>query len=195
MALCLSSSLIEKKGTFDAADQLHRYLKWYREGHLGSNGQCFDIGITVRTAVLEFEKSNDRTSTIDQTRAGNGSLMRLAPVPLLYYQSPELAIDMSAKSSLTTHGSILAVDACRYFAALLIGSLRGASKETILSEKYSPIPGYWDTHPLALRLRKLPKDLSKPKIHLKYKQVVMWFICWNLYYGHFIIRIHLQKDV
>jgi ADP-ribosyl-[dinitrogen reductase] hydrolase len=43
MALCLAESLIECKG-FDPVDQMRRYLRWYREGHLSSNGRCFDIG-------------------------------------------------------------------------------------------------------------------------------------------------------
>ena len=43
MALCLAESLIECKG-FDAADQMRRYARWWREGHLSSIGACFDIG-------------------------------------------------------------------------------------------------------------------------------------------------------
>lgn len=47
MMLCLAESLIECKG-FSPKDQLQRYLDWYQNGKLSSNGQCFDIGITVR---------------------------------------------------------------------------------------------------------------------------------------------------
>ena len=46
MALCLAESLIECRG-FDPVDQLRRYVRWYREGHLSSRGRCFDIGGTV----------------------------------------------------------------------------------------------------------------------------------------------------
>jgi hypothetical protein len=35
------------------------------------------------------------------------------------------------------------VDACRYFAGLLVGALSGTSKEELLSPHYAPIPGYW----------------------------------------------------
>lgn len=166
MALCLCQSLISNKGNFDPCDQLETYLKWYREGHLGSNGQCFDIGIATRTAVLEFEKSKEPypASTSDQARAGNGSLMRLAPVPLLYHKHPELALKLSADSSRTTHGSPLAIDACRYFAGLLIGALNGVSKEELLSEKrYSPIPGYWEAQPLAQEIDDIVKGSYKTK--------------------------------
>src|SRR5690242_9536897 len=48
MALCLAESLTERRG-FDAADQMRRYLRWWREGYLSSTpGECFDIGMTVQ---------------------------------------------------------------------------------------------------------------------------------------------------
>src|SRR5271170_7553891 len=40
MALCLAESLLAVKG-FDPVDQLTRYLRWYREGHLSTTGSCF----------------------------------------------------------------------------------------------------------------------------------------------------------
>ena len=46
MALCLAASLTECGG-FDAADQMRRYVRWWKEGYMSSNGRCFDIGITV----------------------------------------------------------------------------------------------------------------------------------------------------
>ncbi len=46
----------------------------------------------------------------------------------------------------------MAVDACRYFGALLVGALSGGSKEELLSEFYSPISGYWEKNPLAVEV-------------------------------------------
>jgi ADP-ribosyl-[dinitrogen reductase] hydrolase len=47
MALCLAESLLRKNG-FDAADQMGRYLNWWKWGYLSATGECFDIGTTVR---------------------------------------------------------------------------------------------------------------------------------------------------
>ena len=74
--------------------------------------------------------------------AGNGSLMRLAPVPLAYGRSPIQAIDRTGESSRTTHGAAVAVDACRYLGGLIVGALRGASKAELLADHYSPLAGY-----------------------------------------------------
>jgi ADP-ribosylglycohydrolase len=127
MALCLGESLIECGG-FDPADQLERYVRWWHEGHLSSTGRCFDIGGTVRNALLRFERTRDPESgSTDPSTAGNGSLMRLAPVVLAFAPNARDAVQMAAASSRTTHAAREAVDACRYLAGLIAGALRGES--------------------------------------------------------------------
>lgn len=148
MALCLAESLIEQH-RFDPTDQLQRYLQWYQVGHLSSTGQCFDIGNTVHSALRRFERTGEPyCGSTDPYTAGNGSIMRLAPVPLFFAQNPEEAIKMSAESSRTTHGAETAIDACRYLGGLIVGAVKGASREELLSSHYSPIPNYWDENPL-----------------------------------------------
>lgn len=148
MALCLAESLIRQNG-FDPTDQLERYLQWYQVGHLSSTGECFDIGNTVQKALMRFERTGEPYCGSTAPRsAGNGSIMRLAPVPLFFAQNPEKAIEMSGESSRTTHGAATAVDACRYLGALLVGAVNGASREELLSSHYSPIADYWDENPL-----------------------------------------------
>ena len=148
MALCLAASLIETK-TFDPADQMRRYVRWRNDGYMSSNGRCFDIGITVRHALARFGQTGDPYSgDTDPFSAGNGSIMRLAPVPMVYANDPRLAINFAAASSRTTHATPAAVDACRYFAALIVGALHGASKAELLSSCYTPIPDLWTYTPL-----------------------------------------------
>jgi len=148
MALCLAESLIEKKG-FDPVHQLQKYLQWYRQGHLSSTGRCFDIGGTVQQALRRFEDTGKPfCGSIDPLSAGNGSIMRLAPVPLFYAANPEDAIAKAKDCSRTTHGAATSVDACRYLAALIVGAINGISKEELLASRYSPIPNYWENNPL-----------------------------------------------
>lgn len=148
MALCLAESLVTCN-KFDPVDQLTRYLRWYRNGHLSSTGRCFDIGGTTRRALLRFEREHvPCCGNADPDYAGNGSLMRLAPVPMFFRGNPEKAVEAAGESSRTTHGAPAAVDACRYYAGLLVGALNGVSKEELLSERYCPVPAYWREHPL-----------------------------------------------
>ncbi|MBI1927735.1 ADP-ribosylglycohydrolase family protein [Candidatus Poribacteria bacterium] len=155
MALCLAESLIERPG-FDPTDQLKRYLRWYREGYLSSTDRCFDIGNTVRAALLRFETTNaPYCGSTAPMSAGNGSIMRLAPVPLFYARTPREAIEKSGDSSRTTHGAAACVDACRYLGALLVGAVNGATKTELLAECYSPIPSYWEENPLVPEIHEI----------------------------------------
>jgi ADP-ribosylglycohydrolase len=148
MALCLADSLLEMGG-FDPWDQLDRFVRWYRDGERSSTGACFDIGTTTRASLASYERSGEPWSaSTDAGTAGNGSIMRLAPVPMRYAATPRRAIDLAADSSRTTHAAIVAVDACRYLAALTVGALDGATKELLLSSGYTPVPDLWDVHPL-----------------------------------------------
>jgi ADP-ribosylglycohydrolase len=148
MALCLAESLVECRA-FDPVDQLRRYVRWYREGHLSATGACFDIGGTVSRALHKFEATGAPDSgTTDSRSAGNGSIMRLAPVPLFFAADPAEAVKYSGESSRTTHGAATAIDACRYLGGLVVGALKGTAKDVVLSARYSPVPGYWEEHPL-----------------------------------------------
>jgi ADP-ribosylglycohydrolase len=152
MALCLAESLIECLG-FDPVDQMERYVRWFRQGHLSSAGWCFDIGNTTCAALQRFLKERDPyAGSTATTAAGNGSIMRLAPVPLFFAGRPAEAVKRAADSSRTTHGAAEAVDACRYLAALLVGSVRGASKAELLSDHYAFVPGLWDGVPFQPRI-------------------------------------------
>ena len=151
MALCLATSLIERHG-FDPIDQLDRYARWWREGYLSSTGTCFDIGSTVRSALTHFLQTHEPyPGPTDSHTAGNGSIMRLAPVVLYFARQPAQAVHFAAESSRTTHGAAEAVDACRYFATLILAALNGESKDELLSDQSDR----WQAAPLAPKIAAL----------------------------------------
>jgi ADP-ribosyl-[dinitrogen reductase] hydrolase len=132
MALCLAESILE--AGWDPVDQLTRYVRWMRDGHLSSTGRCFDIGQTVLRALGQFQRTGEAyCGSTDPYSAGNGSMMRLAPVALRFAHDREEAVARAAESSRTTHGAATAVDACRYLAALIVGALEGRSKDELLA--------------------------------------------------------------
>ena len=148
LALCLAESLSEKEG-FDARDQMDRYLRWLQDGYLSCAGPGFGLGITTGEALRKFARTGEPFSgPTDPKKAGNGCIMRLAPVPLFYSADPFLAVKKSAESSRTTHGAPTCLDACRYLGGLIVGAMLGHSKEVLLSDHYSPVPGYWTKAPL-----------------------------------------------
>lgn len=133
MALCLAESLITKQAC-DPQDQMARYANWYQWGYWSSTGHCFDIGMVTRAAIQEFLRSgNALAGSADPRSAGNGSLMRLAPVALMYGHDEAQLQDMAALSSRTTHAAPECLDACRLFAVALSRALAGGDKQQVLA--------------------------------------------------------------
>lgn len=149
MALCLAESLLEKRG-MDPVDQLQRYTRWWRDGHWSCTGRCFDIGNATREALATFQLTgNPFCGSTDPRKAGNGSIMRLAPVPLYFAAEPSRAISAAADSSRTTHAAPNAIQACRYLAGLIVGAIGGATKDELLAPNYAPAEVNWLDEPLS----------------------------------------------
>lgn len=142
MALCLAQSLIEKNN-FDAKDQMDKYLSWYEDAYFSTRSECFDIGNTVARALGIYKYSKDPFSGISgDDNSGNGSLMRLAPIALYYYQDKNKLIEYASQSSQTTHKSEIAINACVYYAQLIAGAIKGHSKKELLSKNFINIKNF-----------------------------------------------------
>jgi len=132
MALCLTHSLLECGG-FDPVDQMRRYCAWQDEGYMSSNGYCFDIGNTVNQALGRFRRTGDPFSGDTGLRtAGNGSIMRLAPIPMALHGRPELLNQWCTDSSRTTHAAAECLEACVLLGRMIHRALDGEGKEKIL---------------------------------------------------------------
>lgn len=132
MALCLATSLVEM-GQFDANDQMQRYCRWLDSGYLSSNGRCFDVGGTTASALRRYQRSgNPNSGSTDPTSAGNGSIMRLAPIPMFFCPDLDAIERYAAASSITTHGAPECVDACRLLGRIIGRALLDQSKEDVL---------------------------------------------------------------
>ena len=130
---------------WDLDDQARRYCDWWKAGEYSVNGSCFDIGITVRSALSRFSQTENARSSGDtaESSSGNGSIMRLAPVPiryahLLHDDVHELA-KLAVESSLPTHASPQCLSACRYFAIVLAGLICGSERDAVLAPDWNPV--------------------------------------------------------
>lgn len=168
MAAALADSLVVHDG-FDPVDQMQRDVAWFRDGVWSSTGECFDIGTTTAKALRHFERSGEPDAgSTDPTSAGNGSLMRLAPVPIAYARTPARARQRAANASRTTHGATEAIDACRAYADLLLAAFDGAPKEAILDPARFA-PDRWTDAPLADGIQEVVtgsyRDREPPEIY------------------------------
>ncbi len=143
MALCLADSLIACGG-LNERDLMERFTRWYLDGENSCTGACFDIGITTRNAIEQFRRTGDPIAgPTDARTAGNGSIMRLAPVALRYWNDPEPLREVSRRQSYTTHGATEAVDACEALATVLASLIEGKPLAGVLSGSYGPsVPAF-----------------------------------------------------
>jgi len=142
MAMCLAESIVDT-GRLDPADQLRRYVSWRDTGYWSSTGACFDIGTTTNAALTRFARSGEPLDpNPDDGSAANGSLMRLAPVPIRWHPDVADASRRSGESSRTTHPAQRPVDACRVLGAMIAALINGAPAELVLD------PGFWEWGPL-----------------------------------------------
>lgn len=133
MALCLAESLLYREG-FDPVDQMNRYVNWWHHGYLSSTGRCFDIGGTTRQALARYLETSDPFSgSTSPYSAGNGSIMRLAPIPMFYFGDMNAITQYAAASSRTTHGAAEAVECCMLLAAILCRIFSKVGKGQLLS--------------------------------------------------------------
>ncbi len=139
MALCLARSLVCIKG-FDAFDQMNRYCNWYNYGYMSSTGECFDIGHTTLTALRKYLMTkNPMAGSSDIRTAGNGGIMRLAPIPMYYAHHINDVIFYAGESSKTTHGAKEAMECAQLLATQIQAALSGQSKKEILSDcRFNP---------------------------------------------------------
>ncbi len=136
MMLCLAASLVNAGGIHDAANVLAHYLAWFLEGYMSVNGRCFDIGRTTRRAIEDYAEYGllEAQTTNNGKAAGNGSVMRLAPIPVLFFREPLDRIWLEGEaSSKTTHAATVAMWGCGLWATLTALAIRGASKEDLLN--------------------------------------------------------------
>lgn len=135
MALALADSII-LSGGLDPRDLMERFVAWRDHGHYSCTGECFDIGMTTSDALDRYrDTGNPYSGQTDSDMAGNGSLMRIAPVALYTLWQPEMASTLARDQSRTTHGAAQAIEACDFFVGLLREAILGAGRGDVLKPR------------------------------------------------------------
>ena len=90
--------------------------------------------------MRRFEEHGDplRSASRDESSSGNGSIMRLAPVPIRYFElywfrNYKLLAERGRESSLTTHASPQCLSACRWMTVALAALIWGEPRDLVLA--------------------------------------------------------------
>lgn len=137
MMLCLADSLAERK-TLDRADVMEKFIAWRTISHdRGPERSRFDDRRTIDGAIARYRHKTSADDAWsfggrDDMDAGHGGIVRLAPVPIFYWDDLELAIAMARQSSGLTHARPECLDAATLMAFVMVKLLRGYTKEEAL---------------------------------------------------------------
>jgi len=139
MALCLADSLLT--GRYDGSDARARFWNWWHRGynngfrndHERSSKRSVGLGMNVGKSLdaMEHGVAPPPRYDVRSEDSGNGSLVRLAPVPLALAGDVERAMAVSAESSRTTHPGRVASAACRFVGFLLCKALVHPAAQTM----------------------------------------------------------------
>ena len=138
MALCLADSFIQKQG-YDSFDIMQKFWLWRSEGYRSSTGVCFDVGNQTSASINEFMSVGRSVINKDKKRsssAGNGSIMRLAPLVIASHAAGntlEKTMLISQLSARETHYSYEAEAGTALFAAILYNAVESTDKNELLN--------------------------------------------------------------
>ena len=155
LALCLAESLLACD-RFDARDQIERYVRWQRDGYLDAGGRPRQATPDVSRALAAYQwRKQPMAGSHDPHDRSTASLPRVISAVLFSLDEPAAAVALAGECSRTTHQAPVVIDACRYYAAMLVGALRGEAPTRVLGAGYEPVPGLWAARPLKPEVAKL----------------------------------------
>lgn len=139
MALCLARSLAER-GTFDPDDVAARFVHWYETGPTG-------IGSMTRRVLDRVARGQDWTAASDAVweaspegrNAGNGSVMRCAPLAVAFADDREKLADASRTASRLTHADSRCTAGCALLNLTVAGLLCGDAPRDALDAARSRV--------------------------------------------------------
>jgi ADP-ribosyl-[dinitrogen reductase] hydrolase len=127
LILCTAESLLHG---FDTSDMGSRFVRFSKEGYWTPYGRVFDIGGTTRRALKRIAPGArpELAGEDDENSNGNGSLMRILPVALLFSGRPvpEL-LDYAHRASSLTHRHTRSKMACGFYCLIACALLEGAT--------------------------------------------------------------------
>ncbi len=109
-ALCIARSVVEL-GRFDADDIMRRFVEWYRAGGLGIGRTTYYALDAASKGMSWREASGLAHERMRGLSAGNGTIMRCAPVALYRFADEEALVEESLAVSKLTHWDALGGEA------------------------------------------------------------------------------------
>ena len=143
MALALADSLLAHPD-LDPKDLMNRFVSWRDYGQYTHTGTCFDIGVTTSQSLSRYlQHGNPLAGDTSPDSAGNGSIMRLAPVAVRHWNDRGNLRRVARLQSRTTHAADEPVEYSDLLAEILADAIEGRPMhEIVASSAASSVRGF-----------------------------------------------------
>jgi ADP-ribosylglycohydrolase len=188
MALCLMDSLLCHPD-YNGSDLRFRFALWWHrhynnafrfEPHDTKNKHMSSVGLGGNIAEsfgeIDFNEilkmSEIPPTTLRKSNdAGNGSIMRLAPVPIKYYDNMDKALKVAELQSKATHGGDLASECCKFMTYFMVNCINRTIQTDIKTFIDTQIEQY---------LKKYKKNIKKDLLNVLQSNASSdKELCWN----------------
>jgi len=121
MSLCIARAIIDGQGRWELKAVADQFLAWMR-------GKPIDIGATVRRGIRTYMLSGELSMPPNDWDAGNGAVMRMAPVALFTYGDDALLQRLALEQARLTHNHVLSDAGCIAVGRMVHAGLEGADR-------------------------------------------------------------------
>lgn len=137
MTLALACSFNKSNMQYNHELSIRYFIEWITTGHFGTANHSWDVGRSTRTSLRMWVKYGIEggdfelaqllvTDRLHQNEfSGNGSLMRIVPIGLVYWQDSELAREIARRHGQITHPSHACMEACEAYTELVCRVMNG----------------------------------------------------------------------
>jgi ADP-ribosyl-[dinitrogen reductase] hydrolase len=198
MALCLAESLIEH-GNYVPQDFGDRLVRWVDDGYNSSLPQCFDIGKTTLRAIGNIKRDGYENSGVGGEQAcGNGSIMRLAPVPIFYRTNLSKALSISVAQGEITHTHPVTTQACSILCSIILAGIENGTKDAVLNAIPQDTANYDEKlHPIIKdRFRQKKRDEIRSDTYvISTLEAALWSV-WSTdnFHDAMLLAVNLGHD-
>jgi len=141
--LCMIESFKERH-EFMYEDFLMKFHNFITTGYHSPNDKVFEVNYFIKTTGIKIGNCLKHRKTLplslnpcDYHQNDYQPLLRIAPIVARYYEQPTTCLQHVKVACQLTHISTLCVDACRFFASLMIGAFMGVNKDILVSDRFN----------------------------------------------------------
>ncbi|CAG8906457.1 unnamed protein product [Penicillium egyptiacum] len=137
MTLALACSFNKSNMEYNHTLSIQYFVEWVTDGHFSTINRSWDVGRSTRVSLKQWRKYGMEKGDFEVAQkmvnnrleyeecSGNGSLMRIVPIGLVYWRDSELARQIARRHSQITHPSLACVEACEVYTELVCKVMNG----------------------------------------------------------------------